>query len=144
MSHSDGIPDWVGGYVGIPFVDCGRERVPGVDCYGLARLVQIERFGIELPRFDGYRSTVREARELTERIERHKRRFAVKIAPDDARPGDCVLMRQSGNLHIAVHAGTDGGRCMVLHTTSDHGHSHLERMDGDELRNADPTWHRIA
>jgi cell wall-associated NlpC family hydrolase len=41
-------PDWIGAYMGIPFLEGGRTR-QGADCYGLARLVLAERFGIVLP-----------------------------------------------------------------------------------------------
>jgi cell wall-associated NlpC family hydrolase len=41
-------PAWAGQYVGIPFVDLGRDR-QGCDCWGLVRLILAEQAGLALP-----------------------------------------------------------------------------------------------
>lgn len=48
MRPPNTIPAWVRDYVGIPFLDRGRDR-DGVDCWGLARLYYAERLGVLLP-----------------------------------------------------------------------------------------------
>lgn len=55
------IPDWVASYVGIPFAPRGRDRRDGLDCWGLYRRIQAERFGVLLPSLaDVYSGTDRE------------------------------------------------------------------------------------
>lgn len=48
-------PAWAAPYVGIPYVDKGRDR-NGIDCWGVCRLALAEVFGIALPDYtDHYR-----------------------------------------------------------------------------------------
>lgn len=42
---------WEGAYVGVPFVEGGRDR-RGLDCWGLVRLVFRDRLAIDLPLHD--------------------------------------------------------------------------------------------
>jgi cell wall-associated NlpC family hydrolase len=47
------VKEWIGEYIGLPFLERGRTR-EGLDCWGLVRLVLEERYGKTLPLFDGY------------------------------------------------------------------------------------------
>ena len=50
------IPAWVSEYVGIPFLDKGRDRF-GSDCYGLCRLIAMEKDGVLMPSYlDQYKN----------------------------------------------------------------------------------------
>ncbi|MFN7019893.1 MAG: host specificity factor TipJ family phage tail protein [Phycisphaerales bacterium] len=64
----DRIPTWVVDYLDIPFAQGGRDRHTGVDCWGLVRIVQAERFGVSLPDHHDAYVAPGEARGLTARI----------------------------------------------------------------------------
>ena len=144
------IPCWIGNFVGIPFKDGGRGSLRGVDCYGLLRLVWARRFGVDLPEFRFYDDTVRDARAIAQAIGDHAFKLFEPIDPPscssrlDPSVGYAVLLRQYRlPLHVAVYAGFEAGRAMVLHTTRDRGHSHLEALDGHELQGSDPLFARL-
>jgi len=40
--------NWTAKYVGLPFIDCGRD-FRGVDCWGLVRLILQQECGIDVP-----------------------------------------------------------------------------------------------
>ena len=46
------LPDWCAQYIGLPFVEGGRDR-SGLDCYGLLRLVINERYAGSVPEYEG-------------------------------------------------------------------------------------------
>jgi cell wall-associated NlpC family hydrolase len=105
------VPAWVAGYIGIPFVERGRGR-DGADCWGLARMIWAERFGLDLASFDGAYETTEEGeaigRALTERGTETPE--WLEVAPGAERAGDGVLMtgfyRADGALAKApIHVG---------------------------------------
>lgn len=95
---------WVESYVGIPFRKRGRDR-RGADCFGLARMIQREVFGRELPAHSTVPSTDTAAAQaaLTEGREAGPWR---RVERDEARAGDMALMR--------AELSTDLSHCGVV------------------------------
>ena len=99
------LPAWVSDYVGIPFHPFGRDR-KGCDCWGLVRLVLAERFGLDVPSYDGrYAGAGRQdVAELGRLIDLERRLLDVAAVPAGAeRAGDIVLLRVLGQpCHVGV------------------------------------------
>jgi cell wall-associated NlpC family hydrolase len=94
------LPSWVATYVGIPFLERGRDR-RGCDCWGLCRLVWREQFGLEVPSYvEGYRSTT-DAAEISALIH-GSRGLWRQVELEEARPGDGLLIRMQG---VPMHVG---------------------------------------
>lgn len=103
------------GFVGIPFVDGGRDR-SGCDCWGLVRLVHSEVAGIELPSYGEI--SARELLAVSRRMD-----AAVQADPwrdvsgEPRRVMDCVVMKSlSGAENRAWHCGIMMDEKRMLHT----------------------------
>lgn len=104
------VPIWAGRYIGLPFQDHGRDR-QGLDCWGLARLVLSEQFGIALPSFaHEYRRTT-EIGHISALIEREAKTW-ISIASGNEEGGDVIVMRIHGK---PVHVGLVLGDQHMLH-----------------------------
>jgi len=92
---------WVNKYLDVPFVERGRDR-DGVDCWGLVRLVLMEQFGINVPRYDGeYMST--SENELLAGIVERERGGWVSVEPGEEQCGDVVLLAITGfPCHVGI------------------------------------------
>lgn len=104
------VPAWVRHYIGLPFQDLGRDR-HGVDCWGLVRLVARERFGIEMPLWDGgYPGCdIRDMRAMATHVASALPLFAPVMVPAD---GDVVLVRVA---NLPVHVGLVVAPGWMLH-----------------------------
>lgn len=114
-------PAWAEGYVGIPFVERGRDRA-GLDCWGLAMLVLAERFGKKsVPDFlDKYHGT--RDKSLPAIFVEAIKRWQPVPSPE---PGDVVVLKIGGK---PWHVGVVIGRNLML--TIDRGTSSvIERID---------------
>ena len=91
------IPRWAERYIGLRFVDKGR-NLKGVDCWGLVRLVLLERAGIETPLHGEISSAelLTVARVITGSAAADPWR---KV--EGARPLDVVVMREK-SFHVGI------------------------------------------
>lgn len=128
-------PAWASGFIGIPFVDRGRD-FRGADCWGLLRLVLQVRFGVEIPSYDDLYFHTRDF-EAMHRIydAQAKEDCWVKVMdryerPGDECAGDAVHMRIDGR---ELHAGiiVAPGRMLHAHDGAD---SVIESIDGTAWR----------
>jgi cell wall-associated NlpC family hydrolase len=103
--------EWVKKYIGIPFVSNGR-TIEGCDCYGLARLVLHNEYGINLPELsDDYSNALNLAE--TARLFAEKRPvLAAEKLPGPMERAVAVITEHGVPAHIGIAAG--GG--YVLHT----------------------------
>lgn len=106
------MPPWVREYIGIPFRPLGRDRT-GVDCYGLVRLVYLERFALQWPEFAGigWPSGDRAARAAVAETMAAQAPI-LGVAVETPVLGDAVLMRMGA---LATHVGLYLGGGRMLH-----------------------------
>lgn len=115
------LPSWVSSYIGIPWVEGGRDRDRGLDCYGAVRLVLEEHGGVRLPRFD----TVGPSNLLAahDEIEENVRAWR-KVPIERVAPFDVVQMNRAFKVHNRfyvrpVHLGVAVGGGRVIHAEPD-------------------------
>lgn len=80
------VPIWAGRYIGLPFLDHGRDRA-GLDCWGLVRLVFSEQFNIGLPAFIGEYNTTADIHAIAALVEREALLWR-EVAPSDEKRGE--------------------------------------------------------
>ncbi len=96
---------WTNDYIGIPFKGKGRERDEGLDCWGLARVVYHEQFGIMLPSMiGGYKST-NDMVLIQELIDANRSAWQKAKTP---RVGDIVTLSVMGyETHLGIYVGNE-------------------------------------
>lgn len=102
-------PRWVAPYVGLPFHAKGRGR-DGLDCWGLARLVYAERFGVALPSYldlyEGVDDSGGIAAIFAQDVGEHREWRPIGL--DEARVGDLVTFVVAGQLrHVGLVVSCD-------------------------------------
>ena len=99
------IPAWVEQYVGIPYVAEGADiaRDGGLDCWGLIKLIWRERYGIELPIYDGpHWKPGADRVAIAIAIQEAVARYQIVLTGEE-REGDGIILRMLGNpLHVGL------------------------------------------
>ena len=105
------LPDWCAQYIGLPFVEGGRDR-SGLDCYGLLRLVINERFAGSVPEYEGIAWHAGDDKNLLASLMDERVRLWLPVRIGDEHPGDGVLLRVMGR---PIHVGVVVARGWMLH-----------------------------
>ena len=108
-------PDWCAQYTGLPFLEGGRERT-GLDCYGLLRLVINERFGGNIPEYEGIAYRGGDDADFLATLMDERIRLWTPVRIGDERPGDGILLRVMGR---PIHVGIVIAQGLMLHIEKD-------------------------
>jgi len=103
--------EWVKKYIGIPFASNGR-TADGCDCYGLARLVLRNEYGLGLPELSNDYSDALNTAETARLFAEHLPVLAGEklAAPEE---GAVVIITEHG---VPAHIGVCAGGGHILHT----------------------------
>jgi cell wall-associated NlpC family hydrolase len=99
------LPDWVERYIGIPYVEAGRDPVAdgGLDCWGLLVLIWREQYGVDLPAYDGPHWAKGANRAAIAAAIRAEQERYTDVAAGAEREGDGILLRLLGQpLHVGL------------------------------------------
>jgi cell wall-associated NlpC family hydrolase len=97
-------PDWVEKYIGIPFLDEGRDPAVGMNCWSLFQHVCNVEGGMSVPDYNGplwYGRTKSDPRGITAAMYDYAEQF-VPVEPGDERMFDGILLRVGG---FPTHCG---------------------------------------
>lgn len=136
---------WTRNFLGIPFVNMGRDRQKGVDCWGLIVLVYEEVFNTKLPLYADKAYTSSNMKQISGMIKSERRIFEIFSPTDEVSEGDVVLVqRLEDQYHVGIFVGIEVGHPYMLHTNSVRGQSFCERLTAKVFEYADFTYYRLS
>lgn len=122
---------WWNDYVGIPFVERGRDA-SGLDCWGLVKLAYEEIRGISLPSYEWvYQDVEADAKDISGAIINQSAMFWHNVTAPTSREFDVIIMRMRG---LPMHVGLVTKPRHMLHCIEGSGTVH-ECFDSDKWRN---------
>jgi cell wall-associated NlpC family hydrolase len=104
------VPIWAGRYIGLPFMERGRDR-GGLDCWGLVRLIMAEQFMIALPCFAREYDRTADSDVIGGIVRREAPQWRA-IPAGEEELGDVIVLRMRG---APMHVGTVIGDGQMLH-----------------------------
>lgn len=133
------VPEWCRDYVGVPYVEGGRDVVVdgGLDCWGLVVVVLRQVFGVRVEqayhgpawaKLGANHKTMREA--IARAMLTAAARYPT-VPPGFERAGDMAIFRVAGE---PLHVGLVLAPGVMLHTEAAAGASVIERYDTDRWR----------
>jgi len=128
---------WVKKYIGIPFLSNGR-TIDGCDCYGLARLVLHNEYGVDLPELSNDYSDALNVKETARLFAEHLPVLAAEKLEAPEEGAIAVITGRGAPAHIGIAAG--GG--YVLHAGIKTG-SACQRETHPGLRGRIEGWYRV-
>lgn len=126
-------------FIGIPYVNRGRDIETGLDCWGLLREFYKRVLGIDLP---AYENSYDDAYDMNQTVQalRYERKDADWVKVNSPAYGDGVILRVAGHpCHVGVYLGND----QVLHTLTGHD-SAIDRLDSVRWKNRIDGFYRHA
>lgn len=104
-------PEWAGAYLTIPFKDRGRDA-SGLDCWGLVRMVYLERFGVMLDDHAATYESCTDGVGMAAAWQAERQRWTLLDSSDALRVGDVAAFRIGENTQ---HVGIAVARGRFLH-----------------------------
>lgn len=117
--------EWTNDYIRIPFLERGRDRAVGVDCWGLVRLVYADRLGVELPTLTGY-SDLKDRISIAQIIGEESASWW-SVAPGFERIYDVAVFKMVGR---PMHVGIVVKPGVMLHSEQGKG-THISEYSKD-------------
>lgn len=106
-------PSWSNEYINIPFLELGRDH-NGCDCYGLVRLVLLERCSIVIPSFVEEYTDIKQYRKIANKIQEQANALHdwIPVLRGTEQPYDVLVANMMG---FPMHVGIIVKKNLLLH-----------------------------